>query len=335
MTQSQQPAGRPAAGPIPADPVPAERLPDRRWLPALVTLLGLLLAALVLRPTGRLLTSSAHPPIGSFGLDLLLGVGWLVLAGRFAARYRDEVRHLDGPTPRAERLRAAARLLLPAGAVLVPLLMAVSNHQSGTDKPVTNVPIPELPMGGDSQPGPGPDGPPHRTSTHWLAVLAELLVYLVEFALLVGVVVGAVLAVRYLRSLDRPAPGGPVIVRTDPDEALAEAVESGRRALRGSDARAAVIACYAAMEESLGRSGIARRIADSPTDLLERAVTGGAVGAAETRTLTGLFREARYSSHPMDEGHVAAARVALDAIAATLAERVAEQTSGPATAVAR
>lgn len=112
----------------------------------------------------------------------------------------------------------------------------------------------------------------------------------------------------------------------DEQERLAQAVDSGRRALLdGTDARAAVIACYATMEESLADSGVARRASDSPQDLLERAVAGGLPAGAAVVELTGLFREARYSTHPMDGGHRDRATAAL----AEIADGLRSRASGP------
>ena len=49
-------------------------------------------------------------------------------------------------------------------------------------------------------------------------------------------------------------------------------MESGRSALRTvDDARAAIIACYVAMENSLAERGAARAVADTPDELLARA----------------------------------------------------------------
>ena len=102
---------------------------------------------------------------------------------------------------------------------------------------------------------------------------------------------------------------------------LREAVESGRSALRTvDDARAAIIACYVAMENSLAERGTARATADTPDELLARARQSGIVrGTAATR-LTALFYEARFSSHPLDHRQRDAAEQALDELAAALAE---------------
>jgi hypothetical protein len=84
----------------------------------------------------------------------------------------------------------------------------------------------------------------------------------------------------------------------DEAEELAEAVEAGSQALeyRG-DAREAVIACYAAMEQAVHEFGFARPLADTPEDLLRRATEKGLVPDGPAARLTELFREARFSRH--------------------------------------
>lgn len=59
--------------------------------------------------------------------------------------------------------------------------------------------------------------------------------------------------------------------------------------------------------------------------LLERAVAGGLPTGAAAAALTALFREARYSTHPMDGSHRDRAAAALTEIADGLRSR----TSGP------
>jgi hypothetical protein len=71
------------------------------------------------------------------------------------------------------------------------------------------------------------------------------------------------------------------------------------------------------MERELARTGTVRRASDTPTDLLERAVRDGRLSPGPARTLTDLFREARYSHHPMpaarrDDAARALARVSDD-----------------------
>ncbi len=90
---------------------------------------------------------------------------------------------------------------------------------------------------------------------------------------------------------------------------LARAVDAAEQELgRHADPRAAVLAAYAVMSRHLGTGLVHRGGAlpgsDTATELLERSVSAGLVSgdpAGPARTLTELFREARFSSHPMGE----------------------------------
>jgi hypothetical protein len=115
------------------------------------------------------------------------------------------------------------------------------------------------------------------------------------------------------------------------DEAgLRDAVESGRAAFTElDDTRAAIIACYVAMEGSLAEGGTARAVADTPDELLSRATQTGLVRGPAARTLTGLFYEARFSSRPLAAGQRETARQALDELAAELEERRPRETAPP------
>jgi hypothetical protein len=86
------------------------------------------------------------------------------------------------------------------------------------------------------------------------------------------------------------------------------------------DARAAIIACYLAMETSLAERGTARGVADTPGELLTRATEAGLVRGTAAARLTALFYEARFSSHPLGHRQRDAAERALDELAADLAE---------------
>jgi len=99
----------------------------------------------------------------------------------------------------------------------------------------------------------------------------------------------------------------------DRDRAAARA---GRAVLdqHGDDPRAAVVGCYAAMEDELAAAGSARGRAETPLELLERAVAEGRLGPDPGRRLTELFLLARYSSAPVAAADVAAARQALRTI---------------------
>jgi hypothetical protein len=158
---------------------------------------------------------------------------------------------------------------------------------------------------------------PHPSAPFRLP-LTGLLYTLLVLALIGGIVVCAVL-------LRRRQPGHEVLApdaappaesqRTD----LQEAVSSGRRALAElDDARAAIIACYAAMERSLAAAGADHEAADTPDEFLTRAVAGGLVRGAAAGRLTRLFYEARFSAHELTAAQRDTAVEALEQLAADL-----------------
>jgi hypothetical protein len=133
--------------------------------------------------------------------------------------------------------------------------------------------------------------------------------------LLVGaVIVASVILLRRHAAAAEPAE------RADDDGAnLRQAVESGLRALQSTgDARAAIIACYVAMEHSLATAGAARSSAETSAELLTIAAASGLLHGPAASKLTTLFYEARYSSHELPPGARDDARRALDAISADL-----------------
>ena len=137
---------------------------------------------------------------------------------------------------------------------------------------------------------------------------------LVLFAL---VALGAAALTVYRRRRAVPPPPEPGL---EPDaEPLVAALAAGAQVLHEDpEPGAAIIGCYAAMERSLADAGSPPRMADTPAEVLSRATASGLVRSAPAATLTGLFRQARYSSHPMTEADRAAAIDALAQVRADL-----------------
>ncbi|MGM0363268.1 DUF4129 domain-containing protein [Streptomyces griseoaurantiacus] len=284
---------------------------------------GTALGALLLRPDTDLL-AKGRGPLGGNSL-LVIGLALLALLGGLALRdgYQGRMGTARRLNPVERRAAEGVSRVLPIAALAVPLLILVL-HRFGSSGGGH----------GDEEPSPLPSRrddtvrglhparhPGHAEhSTHF--GLTRILLGLGIALLLVVLVVAGL---RLWRHLTRPSALGTAATYTtleDEEKRLAQAVDSGRRALRdGTDARAAVIAAYAAMEESLADSGVTRRAADSPQDLLRRAVAGGLPAGAAAATLTALFREARYSTHPMHAGHRERAAAALAEIAEGLRSR--------------
>jgi hypothetical protein len=174
-------------------------------------------------------------------------------------------------------------------------------------------------------PLPQPHGGGWTQHIPWAPILYGLLV--------IALVAAVVISIWWSNRLRQAA--APLLIEDVGADELREAVESGRAALAEiSDARAAIIACYVAMERSLADRGTSRTAADTPDELLARAVGAGTVRGPAAGRLTALFYEARFSTHPVAAGQRAAASAALDELAAELAAAepaAAEQSAAPAT----
>ncbi|WP_405594438.1 DUF4129 domain-containing protein [Streptomyces sp. NBC_01092] len=282
----------------------------------------LAVAAIVLRPAEGLL-HSGKGPLGQWGIVAIgLSVAWTVGAIFVTRRLRHRIgADRTALPPGEERLRQAAVPLLVAGPGVIGVLALVLHrfdHRSTPPAP----PEGPLPSSQPSVPNKETSG---GSSGHEWALPPYLLLGLLAAVVVVIIAVAVVPRLRRhgLRVPPHLDPAGAPAETEDEDaHLLLSAVHSGRRALvDAGDARAAVIACYAAMEDALAASGVQRRASDSPADLLTRAVDAGLAPTAAAPRLTALFREARYSSHPMDATHREAAAEALETIASLLQDR--------------
>jgi hypothetical protein len=88
------------------------------------------------------------------------------------------------------------------------------------------------------------------------------------------------------------------------------------------DPRTAIIRCYAAMEHALTAvPALAPHAADSPSDVLRRAVAANAVRPESAHRLVELFQKARFSPHRMNESARQEAETALQLILDDLRSR--------------
>jgi Tfp pilus assembly protein PilX len=191
----------------------------------------------------------------------------------------------------AARLRRMLLYVVVTGLVAIPLTYALSRHAPALPPRPAKVKI-TPPQTRPLHPRP----PSHNVVPLIVVIILGLL------ALAVLVYLTVLLARRrFWLGFRRTGAGFAVEPAAGDDESdLREAVESGQSALRRfDDAKAAIIACYVAMEESLARAGTARAVADTPDELLVRAAGRGLVRTGAAARLTALFYEARFSSHPM------------------------------------
>jgi hypothetical protein len=212
----------------------------------------------------------------------------------------------------AAKLRGVLTVVLGAGmiAVAVAIFLSLHLHLNGKIPAQSSVGVKPIPKHRTLPPQASQSGPGFNVP------LSVILYVLLVILLVVAVLLSVWWSRRFGPSFAGKTSG---FLAEDPED-LREAVESGRLALRTvDDARAAIIACYVAMETSLAERGAARAVADTPDELLARATTSGLVRGTAAARLTALFYEARFSSHPLGRGQRDAAEQALDELATALA----------------
>ena len=278
-----------------------------------------LLALVAVGLRNRVPAPSLDGPFHHDGLliGLLLEV---VLAGLLAAL---AVRNRRAPRDAllAAQLRKLLTYVVGAGLVVIPAAYLLSRrvrplHPRSITPPKTTGSKFHLP-------------PASHFWAGWLIVI--IILGALVAAALVYLIVAVLLRGRIWLGFRRGEAGTAIDLAEQQDESdLLEAVASGRSALRQfDDARAAIIACYVAMEQSLARAGAARGAAETPDELLDRVAEAGLVHGGEAARLTELFYEARYSTHPLPGERRDEARRALEVLAAALGRR-AEQAAAEA-----
>lgn len=312
MTEPTPPSGDPARPERTAqDPA---RVP--RWLPAAAVTIGVLALALTVRPAAGLDLGFGDGP--GQGFRPVFAVAAFAVLVWLAASF---AKHRDDGFGLLHRAGTACAILLGVAAIAVPFGLLFLGR-----KPPAPVKPPPPPLqdtstttGASTTRTPTPTPKPHHADTAgWIGAIAEVLALAIVAAIVVCVILVILNVLRRGRIVWSPNQLAEFGLLGDADE-LADAVEAAAQALDdGGDTREAVIACYAAMEQSVRAAGVGRNSADTPEDLLRRATAAGLIpGDAGTR-LTDLFREARFSRHPMTDAHRADAREALAEISAHL-----------------
>jgi hypothetical protein len=300
-------AGEPAPAGQAGDPAAAGALRG----PALARLLltTLLIAGVLVGLRGGFALHGWHGPYHRDGIAIGVALE-VILAGLLVAllirgrRPSDDFRVL--------RLRGVLRAALLAGLAAIPVVLLLA-------APLHPHPLPPQPLPTQPQPTVRPTltRPPHPGAALRLP-LAGILYALLILALIGGIVACVVLLRRRQPEHDVLPPEEASLAEGQRSD-LRDAVSSGRRALAGlDDARAAIIACYVAMERSLAEAGADHEVADTPDEFLARAAAAGLVHGAAAGELTGLFYEARFSAHELTTTQRDAARDALDQLAADL-----------------
>jgi Domain of unknown function (DUF4129) len=153
----------------------------------------------------------------------------------------------------------------------------------------------------------------------FVEVMARVFFYgcLVVFA---GVVL--TFAWRHRPNLRVRRPRRPEAVEFDALDDVADAVsadaDAQRSALQRGAPRNAIVECWLRLESTVVDAGVPRYPSDTSAEFTQRALATVSVDPDAIADLAALYREARFSDHPMDEDSRRAAIAALDAVHAGL-----------------
>lgn len=172
-------------------------------------------------------------------------------------------------------------------------------------------------------PAAGPIGDPgNGSASGWEAppivrALLELLLVVGVAAVVLGV---AVVLWRHRPRLTwrRTTAHDPFEVREDIASAVVADAAAQRAVLQAGEPRNAIVACWLRLEALVADAGMERRPADTSAEFTMRVLATYTIDPTAIGELSGLFREARFSTHEMDEDARGRAIRALDALHAGL-----------------
>lgn len=113
-----------------------------------------------------------------------------------------------------------------------------------------------------------------------------------------------------------------------PDE-LVQSAEARLALLREGEPRNAIVACWVDLEDSASAAGLPRHRAETSAEYTIRVLHTWDIAPAALGGLAELYREARYSRHPVTEAHRTLAIERLTAVHADL-QRVADEAAAAA-----
>jgi hypothetical protein len=104
----------------------------------------------------------------------------------------------------------------------------------------------------------------------------------------------------------------------DVADAISADADAQQSALQRGAPRNAIVECWLRLEATVVDAGVPRFPSDTSAEFTQRALATVSVDPAAIADLAALYREARFSDHPMDEDSRRAAIAALDAVHAGL-----------------
>lgn len=157
----------------------------------------------------------------------------------------------------------------------------------------------------------------------WFDILASVLLVAMAVALLFLLVrkTGARRARRRIEQHQKGVTRALGSTLADPIEvprALVEKADELQALMLEGSPRNAIVSCWVALEEACSQAGVARHPAETSVEFTTRVLGSFSLDEGSVTQLAGLYREARFSAHALDEQHRAAALGCLREVQAQL-----------------
>ncbi len=180
---------------------------------------------------------------------------------------------------------------------------------------------------GDARPAPNlqPEETEDRTPTEapgWLRFALRVVFYLLVAAAIPLAILALIGAWRNRPRVrwHRRWSGEPEFdALPDVAAAVVDEAASQRAALLGGEPRNGIVGCWLRLERDVEAAGLRRQQADTSAEFTERVLGRYTVDDEAIRELAALYREARFSEHPIEESSRLAALAALERLHRALA----------------
>lgn len=238
---------------------------------------------------------------------------------------------MGSPSPRDRRSRQQSPLALAALVLVLCALVAATfdgPRWSGLRGDAERTSLTEA-DGAEERPEAtaAEESEPPQDDEPWLPWVPPLdLLLLVPAALVFGVALMVVARLRLVRRRrhvsrragPRASAGTGDELPIDEEPPLPDALDEGARSIGEGSPRNAIVATWVRLEQAVEGERFPHRPEETPSELVERALASYHLDGEAIRRLAALYREARFSTHPVTEEHRREAAECLQRLLATI-----------------
>lgn len=226
------------------------------------------------------------------------------------------------------RAEARARAIAGVLALLLAALVAATFDGAGwpdrfplPERTGSSEPAPETDEGEQPRVEPDQGEPPTAGEKSTLPVWTRLVVRALVILVLACAVIALLVSVRFVilrrrlrgdAALRGDALPLPVADAEEEPESVETALVDSLAGLDEGSPRNAVVACWIRLEEMATSQGLPRHESDTPAEFVARALDAYRLDRVALERLADLYREARFSEHPLTEEHRTRARTCLE-----------------------